>query len=325
LAPTPSTPSCWADLRVVALAGGVGGARLAYGLAALLPPEQLSIIVNTGDDFENLGLTICPDVDTVTYTLAGLSNLETGWGIAGDSFHTLDQLRQLGEDVWFHLGDRDLATHLLRTRWLQGGGRLTDFTHELCKQLGIGPAILPMTDDPCHTMVLTELGELDFQTYFVRHAWQPRILSLRWDGLERAKPTPEVLASLKAAHLVVLCPSNPFVSIDPILKLPGLPGLIAAKTCVAVSPIIAGQAVKGPAAKMFAELGIPASAFSIAQHYQDLLKGIVLDDADTGLVERIQTLGMQAIAMPTLMKDLPERIEVARGVLEFGAHLLGRN
>jgi len=313
--PTPS-------LKVVALAGGVGGAKLAQGLALSLSPAQLCVIVNSGDDFEYLGLTICPDLDTVTYTLANLANPETGWGIASDTFHCLANLEKLGEETWFRLGDRDLATHIYRTTRLRAGERLTVITQKISHNLGIEHTILPMCDTSCRTMVMTPQGEMDFQTYFVRYGWQPVIQGFRWEGIESACPSGEVLAALQAADLVVICPSNPFVSIDPILNLPGIKQIIHTKTTLAVSPIIGGEVVKGPAAKMFRELGIQPSALSVAEHYQGLLTGFILDSVDASLIEAVNALGMTACAMPTLMSGTAERVTVAQGVPQFGVQLL---
>ena len=311
-------------LRVTALAGGVGGARLAQGLAALLPAEQLSIIVNTGDDFEHLGLAICPDLDTVTYTLAGLSNPTVGWGLVDESFHCLEALEKLGGPTWFKLGDRDLATHLMRTHLLHSGMSLTQATRQIAATLGVRHAILPMSDQPVHTRVITDQGEMDFQEYFVYRQWQPRLNGLRWEGIEDAQPAPEALAALQQADLVVFCPSNPFVSIDPILLLPGVREALKKRPVVAVSPILGGNAVKGPAAKMFHELGIRPSAVAVAEHYRDLLTGFVLDEIDTDLRSEVEALGMAACAIPSLMPVLAERIAVARGVLAFAARFVGR-
>ena len=310
------------SLRVVALAGGVGGAKLAHGFAAALHPNQLSIIVNTGDDFEHLGLYICPDLDTVTYTLANIANPETGWGIVGDTSNCLESLEKLGADSWFRLGDHDLATHLFRSWLIQSGERLTTITQKICQRLGIQHVILPMCDTPCRTVVSTVKGEMDFQTYFVRYEWQPKIKGFRWEGLENAYPSPEVIASLEAADLIIFCPSNPFVSIDPILQLPDVKKIIRTKTTIAVSPIIGGKVVKGPAAKMFRELDIPASALSVAQHYQGLLSGFILDIIDTNLLNKVNALGIKAISMPIMMKGYIERVAVANNILQFGTYLL---
>lgn len=307
---------------VVALAGGVGGARLAHGLVQLLPPERLSIIVNTGDDFEHWGLTICPDLDTVLYTLADVANPETGWGLADETFNCLEAMGRLHGPDWFRLGDRDLATHLLRTQALRAGARLTEATARLAAAFGVRHPLLPMTDDRCRTLVLTDAGELSFQDYFVRQRWQPAVRGFRWDGGETARPTPEALAALAGADLVIFCPSNPFVSIDPILNLPGVREAVAARPALAVSPILGGAVVKGPAAKMYRELGREPSALAVAEHYRGLLAGFVLDAVDAALEPAVAALGMAARALPTLMPGLPERIRTARAVLDFGATLL---
>ncbi|MBN1259602.1 MAG: 2-phospho-L-lactate transferase [Anaerolineae bacterium] len=307
----------FANLNVAALAGGVGGARLAQGLAAILPPERLHIIVNTGDDFEHLGLTICPDLDTVMYTLSGLANPKTGWGIAGDTFTCLEAIQRRGGPGWFNLGDRDLATHILRTQWLHEGQRLTEVTARLATALGVPCALLPMCDTPYQTQVITAAGTLPFQEYFVHQRCRPEVRAFRWEGADVAQPTPEVMAALEQADLVIFCPSNPFVSIAPILNLPGVKEAISRRASVAVSPILGGEAVKGPAAKMFRELGIAPSAVAVAERYAGLLTGFVLDSVDAGLAPAVAALGMATCVMPTLMPGLDERIAVARGVLEF--------
>ncbi len=310
------------ELNVVALAGGVGGARLAHGLAQILPPERLSIVVNTGDDFEHWGLTICPDLDTVMYTLGGVANPQTGWGRAGETFNCLDSIEALGGPAWFHLGDRDLATHLLRTQWLREGYALTEVTQQLTDALGIGPVVLPMADEPYRTRVLSDEGDLGFQTYFVKRRCEPAVYGFRWNNPEDAQPTSAVMTALDQADLVVICPSNPFVSIDPILSLPGLRERIAAHPTVAMSPILGGDVVKGPAAKMFRELGAEPSALAVAEHYRNLLAGFVLDKVDADLVPAVEALGMAAQAMPTLMVDPAQRAPVARETLAFAATLL---
>ncbi len=309
-------------LNVVALAGGVGGARLADGLAHVLPPEHLTVVVNTGDDFEHWGLTICPDLDTVMYTLGGVANPETGWGHVDETFHCLDAMEELGGPTWFHLGDRDLATHLLRTQWLRAGARLTDVTRRLSEALGVGPTILPMSDQPYRTHVLTDEGELPFQTYFVKRRCEPVVYGFRWADPEGAKPPPEVNAALDQADLVVVCPSNPFVSVDPILDMPGVREALRARPTVAVSPILGGDVVKGPAAKMFRELGTEPSAVAVAAYYRDFLEGFVLDAMDVDLVPDAEALGMAARAVPTLMVDPATRPSVARDVLTFATSLL---
>ncbi len=312
----------WETLNVVALAGGVGGAKLAYGLSRLLPPEQLAVIVNTGDDFKHLGLTICPDLDTVTYTLAERDNPETGWGLVDETFHCLAAIENLGGPAWFQLGDRDLATHLLRTHALQEGARLTEVTAKLARAMGVTHSILPATDDVWRTQVLTDEGTLPFQTYFVKRHWEPVVRGFQWVGVGVAGPTPEVRWRLRRADLIVICPSNPFVSIDPILNLPDVREWVGAKRTVAVSPILGGEVVKGPAAKMCRELGITPSAVSVACHYADVLDGFVLDAMDQDLVPEVEALGMAARAMPTMMDSPGTRVSVARDVLGFAASLL---
>ena len=309
------------NLKVAALAGGVGGARLVDGLAAVLPPERLRVIVNTGDDFEHCGLTICPDLDTVMYTLAGRANPETGWGLVGETFHCLEALTQLGGPAWFRLGDRDLATHLLRTAWLRAGTRLTEVTQRLAAALGVCAALLPMSDQPFRTYVHTDEGTLPFQDYFVRRRWQPVVQGFSWQGVDIARPTPEVMEALAWANLIVICPSNPFVSIGPILALPGVREAVAQRATVAVSPILGGQAVKGPAAKMFRELGIAPSATATAAHYGELLAGFVLDVTDAALEPDVRALGQAVCVVPTLMTDHATRSGLAREVLAFGARL----
>ncbi len=310
------------EQNVVALAGGVGGARLAHGLAQVLPPERLSVVVNTGDDFEHWGLTICPDLDTVMYTLGGVANPETGWGHVDETFHCLETMEDLGGPAWFHLGDRDLATHLLRTQWLREGFRLTEVTRRLSEPLGVGPAILPMSDQPYRTNVLTDEGELPFQTYFVKRRCEPVVYGFRWDDPAGATLPPEVDAALDQADLIVICPSNPFVSIDPILDMPGVREVLRTRPTVAVSPILGGDVVKGPAAKMFRELGTEPSAVAVAAYYQEFLDGFVLDALDVELVPDVAALGMAARAVPTLMIDPDVRPSVAPDVLTFAASLL---
>ena len=311
------------ELNVIALAGGVGGARMACGLAALLPPERLTVIVNTGDDFTHWGLTICPDIDTVLYNLAGLANPKTGWGLRAESYTCLAAVEKLGGPGWFRLGDRDLATHLMRTEMLRGGARLTEATRRLADNLGIRHAVLPMSDTPCPTIVISDEGELDFQTYFVQRACEPPVRALRWENADTAEATPEVQAALEKADLVVICPSNPFVSIDPILNLPGVRAAVRSIPTLAISPILGGRTIKGPAAKMFAELGhaTAPTARDVAAYYQDLLDGFVLDQLDSDLTSQIEALGVKAAAMPTLMLDLARQTQVARGMLKFGARL----
>jgi LPPG:FO 2-phospho-L-lactate transferase len=308
---------------ILALAGGVGGARLADGLAALLGRE-LVVVVNTGDDFEHLGLSISPDLDTVMYTLAGIANPETGWGIAGESWNFLEQIGRLGGPDWFRLGDRDLATHVLRTERLRRE-RLTTITADLCRRLGIAARVLPMCDAPVRTMVETEGGPLAFQDYFVRLRCAPSVRGFAFVGAERAEPSPEIRAALGDAGLaaILLCPSNPFVSIDPILAVPGLKALLRGRgvPIVAVSPIIAGAAVKGPAAKMMQELGLEVSALAIAEHYRGFIDALLVDESDAALAPRIERLGIAAPVAPTLMRTREDRRRLAARCLEIAEGL----
>lgn len=299
---------------IVAFAGGVGGAKLADGLARCLPPENLTIIVNTGDDFEHWGLKICPDLDTVCYTLAGLANAETGWGRSDETFTALENIAHLGGANWFRIGDRDLATHIERTHRLRSGQSLSQVTRDFCRAWGIGPTVLPMTDDRVATMVNTvEQGELAFQEYFVHQHCQPQVKSFRFDGVEAAQPAPGALDAIHKADAIVFCPSNPWVSIDPILAV--LPEI--RKKIVAVSPIIGGQAIKGPAAKMFAELGVAPSALAVAKHYGESITGFVLDTVDAHLADEIRQLGIRPLVVNTIMKTTLEREKLAQDVLNF--------
>ena len=307
--------------HVVALAGGVGGAKLAHGLARALPAGALTVIVNTGDDFEHLGLPISPDLDTVMYTLAGLANPATGWGQVGETWNFLGALERLGGPAWFRLGDRDLATHFERRRRLAAGETLTQVTAALGRALGIGPTVLPMTDDRLRTLVQTDAGELVFQEYFVHRQCAPRVSGFRFAGAETAQPTPAVLAALDAADLVVMCPSNPFVSIGPILLLPGVAERLAARPTLAVSPIVGGKALKGPAAKMLDELGLDVSALAVARRYAaaGVISGFVLDRVDAALEAEVRALGLATLVADTVMSSEADRARLAREVLAFAA------
>lgn len=305
-------------MNLLALAGGVGGAKLAHGLAQILPPEDLTIIVNTGDDFEHWGLTICPDLDTVCYTLAGLANPDTGWGRAGETFRALEEIGRLGAPTWFRLGDRDLATHIERTRRLKEGQTLTQITRDFCQAWGIQHTVLPMSDQPVRTMVDTiEYGELPFQEYFVKHQCKPRVRGFRFAGIESARPTPDIQKALKKADAIVICPSNPWVSIDPILAVLHPSSFLPHLSFIAISPIIGGKTVKGPAAKMFAELGIEPSALAVAEHYRGLLTGFVLDNIDAAFAPRLQAIGLQICITNTLMKSESDRRTLAQDVLNL--------
>lgn len=309
---------------VVALAGGVGGARLAHGLAGI-EDVALSVVVNTGDDFEHLGLTICPDLDTVLYTLAGRANRAQGWGLEAESWAFLDQIGQLGGPDWFRLGDRDLALHVLRTQRLRDGARLTEVMADFAQRLGLRAALLPMADEPVRTLVDAAGGELPFQDYFVRLRCEPPVRGFRFAGIAAARLTPEVKAALAAADLaaVVVCPSNPFVSVAPVLAVPGLRAAIVAAGApvVAVSPIIGGAAVKGPAAKMLGELGLEVSALGVACGYIGFADGFVLDTADRDLAPAIEALGLRTMVTDALMRDEADRVRLAGECLAFAAAL----
>lgn len=305
-------------MNVVALAGGVGGAKLADGLQRLLG-EQLTVVVNTGDDLDLHDLRICPDLDTVLYTLAGIANAETGWGIAGDTFHNLEMLSRLGGEDWFQLGDRDLATHLVRTQMLRSGHTLTQVTRYLSRALGVRATILPMTDARVATMVSTSAGELSFQEYFVHRRWQPVLKAYRFHGIEKARVTPEITAAVTAAELIVICPSNPFVSIDPIVNVGGMRSLLqrARVPRIAVTPLIGGAAVKGPAAKMFAELGMEPTSVQVAKLYRSVIDRFVLDRVDEADAPTIKGLGLRVWVTNTLMDTPPARERLARELIEW--------
>jgi LPPG:FO 2-phospho-L-lactate transferase len=309
------------NLAIVALAGGVGGAKLVDGMAELLDPDHLTVVVNTGDDFEHLGLYICPDLDTICYTLAGIANPDTGWGRADETWHALESMESLEGITWFRLGDRDLGLHIERTRRLHAGELLSQITSSFCQLLGVAPWVLPATDCRAPTFVKTLQGEMTFQEYFVYRKCQPQVTGFRFVGTEIAVPAPGVLEAIYSADLVIVCPSNPWVSIDPILAIPGVRDAVANRPVLAVSPIIGGATVKGPAAKMFTELGIQPSALAVASHYLDLLTGFVLDCVDEGQKKAIQELGIQPLVTNTLMKTSQDRFRLAQEVIEFGARL----
>ena len=302
-------------MKIVALAGGVGGAKLADGLAQILPPEDLTIIVNTGDDFEHYGLYICPDLDTVCYTLAGLANPETGWGRVNETWNVIENASKLGGPYWFRLGDQDLGTHLERTRRLNEGQTLTQITKDFCNAWRIDHIILPMSDQPVRTIVSTDEGELAFQEYFVHRRCEPRVKGFRFDGVDLAEPAYGVCEALQSADAIIICPSNPWVSIDPILKV--ISRWERGKPIIAVSPIIGGQTVKGPAAKMYRELGIEPSALAVANHYHGLATGFVLDKIDEQLEGAIKGLNMRTLVTNTLMNSLDSRGQLAKDIVTF--------
>jgi LPPG:FO 2-phospho-L-lactate transferase len=311
-------------MKVVALAGGVGGAKLAEGLAQILPPGDLTVVVNTGDDFEHFGLQICPDLDTVCYTLAGIANPATGWGRSDESWQALEAIGEFGGPTWFRIGDRDLGLHLERTRRLRSGQSLAQVTRHFCQVWGIGACILPMSNDKVPTWVYTDEGELPFQEYFVHRQCHPRVSGFLFRGVEQANPTPGVIEALDKTDLVVICPSNPWVSVGPILALPGVKQTIKTSGCpvVAVSPIIGGQAVKGPAAKMYLELGIEPSALSVARHYGNLLSGFIFDRIDAGQTDAIHSLKILPFSTDTIMNTAADRHRLSAETLAFGQQLL---
>lgn len=304
------------SLNVVALVGGVGGAKLAHGLAQILEPGRLTVIVNTGDDLWYYGLRVCPDLDTVTYTLAGLVDPEKGWGVSGDTFGTLAALKRYGEDVWFGVGDRDFATHLLRTRALMNGESLTAVTRKLTTALEIRHTILPMTDAVVATKISTvEYGELDFQDYFVHYRWQPTAQRIRFDGVERALVSPDAARAIAGADVIMFGPSNPWLSIAPILAVPGMRARLTARAVprVALSPIVGGEAIKGPAAKLMAELGYPVTAAAVAEYYTGVINGFVYDERDVDL--KIDE--PRAVTFDTIMRTDDDRAALARKILEW--------
>lgn len=309
--------------RIVALAGGVGGAKLAYGLSKIVPAEDFSIIVNTGDDFEMFGLRICPDLDTVCYTLAGIANEITGWGRKNETWNCFHALEELDSPTWFRLGDTDLALHLERTRLSDEGVSLTEITNTLCKKMGIAPNIYPMTDDQVTTIISTkEYGDLSFQEYFVKYHFTPTMTGYRFDGAEWAKTSDKVLKALDQADFVIICPSNPWVSIMPILSIKPIYEALMRKTVVAVSPIIGGAALKGPAAKMYTEMGITPSAMEVARQYKKIIKGFVLDYVDAEQSKTIEQWGIISLATDTIMVDNEARERLAREVMNFSLRLI---
>jgi LPPG:FO 2-phospho-L-lactate transferase len=313
---------------VLAVCGGVGGAKLALGLQHALPPGELATLVNTGDDFTHLGLRICPDLDTVLYTLAGVVHPQQGWGRAEETFGFMAELRRQGGPEWFLLGDRDLVVHVERTRRLAAGERLTAVTADLAQRFGVPSRILPMTDSEVATLLETDAGPLEFQHYFVRLRCEPQVRSLSFAGAVQARPSPELTAVLRGSALraIILCPSNPFLSIDPVLAVPGMRAALRAARVpiVAVSPLIGGRAVKGPTAKIMRELGLQAGSGSILRHYAGLIDGLVVDAADAadaGTLEAAAAAGVAVAAERTLMQSLDDRIRVARAALSMAEAL----
>lgn len=310
------------DAKVLALCGGVGGAKLALGLYRVLAPGRLTVAINTGDDFEHLGLHVSPDIDTVTYTLAGLNDTERGWGLADESWNFMAALGRLGGEKWFNLGDRDLATHVLRTIQLKEGRSLSEITAGFAARLGIEAHLLPMSDDPVRTKVSTPEGELDFQRYFVERQCAPEVRAITFEGVADARPHPALMQALADSSLaaIVICPSNPYLSVDPLLALPGLREALASAPppVIAVSPIVGGAAVKGPTAKIMCELNLPVTTASVAEHYRGLVDGLVIDESDAA---EAATLDLPVLATGTVMHTVEDKERLARAVLDF-AHSL---
>ncbi|MFT5483849.1 MAG: LPPG:FO 2-phospho-L-lactate transferase [Halieaceae bacterium] len=310
-----------ADSKVLAISGGVGGAKLALGLARELSANQLSFVVNTGDDFEHLGLHISPDIDSVLYGLAQLNDTDRGWGLAAETWSMMEAMANLGGETWFQLGDRDLATHLFRTQALSRGETLSQACRQLGLALGVEHLVMPMSDQPVGTVVLTDEGPMEFQHYFVRRQCQPAVSGIEFSGIDRASPNPEVMSMLEdpALRAVIICPSNPFVSVDPILGLPGLRNALKKTSAkiIAVSPIVGGAAIKGPAAKMLAELGLEVSAASVCRHYEDFLDSFVIDELDVTLKHSLEELGLEVAVTNTMMTTLDDKKRLARFVLDL--------
>jgi LPPG:FO 2-phospho-L-lactate transferase len=305
----------------LALTGGIGGAKLALGLSRSLADEEIAFVVNTGDDFTHLGLHISPDIDTLTYTLAGVNNPETGWGRRDETWNFMEKLRSLDSEQWFLLGDKDLALNSERTLRLKAGESLSEVTTALAASLGVRQRIAPMSDDPVATRVLTDDGELDFQHYFVREKCEPRVRGIRFEGADRAAISPRLAEWLDAPALkgVIICPSNPYLSVDPMLAVSRL----RQKLCdcgapvIAVSPVVGGAAIKGPTVKIMQELGVPNTATRVAEHYRDFLSGFVIDEADRAECESIENLGMKVLVTNTIMKSLEDRVQLAEACLAF--------
>ena len=306
-------------MKITTLAGGIGASKLLLGLASVMLPEDITIIANTGDDIELFGLRISPDIDTVTYTLAGVVNEGTGWGLKDDTFECLRWLARYGEASWFNLGDRDLATHIFRTNQLRSGRSLSDVTDVIRRSLGVRSTILPMTDAYTPTRVITDEGEMHFQEYFVRRRCEPRVRGVRFDHIEFAEPAPGVVSAILEAEAVIICPSNPFISIGPILAVPGVRDALreTRATVAAITPIIGGKALKGPAADMLRDLGHEVSASAVAAMYSDLLDVFILDETDAETAAYIQALGMRVFSTDTVMNTLDDKQHLAQWVLEI--------
>jgi len=305
-------------MKVAALAGGIGASKFLVGLAAVMDPDDITVIANTGDDIELFGLRICPDIDTVTYSLAGLVNQNTGWGLEGDTFQLLNWLARYGETAWFNLGDRDLATHIYRTNQLRRGISLAEVTDQIRESLGVPSKILPMCNDYTPTRVITDEGEMHFQEYFVRRRCEPRVKEIRFEGIEASQPPAAVLDAILDADALVVCPSNPLISIGPILAVPGVRDALrrTKATSIAITPIIGGRALKGPAAEMLRDLGHEVSARGVAAMYRDFLDIFVVDETDSETAVDIRALGMQVFSADTVMNNSEDKKCLARFVLQ---------
>ena len=305
-------------MKVTALAGGIGASKFLLGLASVMPPEDITIIANTGDDIELFGLRVCPDIDTVTYTLGSVINEDTGWGLKDDTFESLGWLARYGEASWFNLGDRDLSTHIFRTNQLRNGRSLSEVTDRIRRALGVQSTILPMTDAYTPTRMITDEGEMHFQEYFVRRRCEPRVREIRFDNIESAEPAPGVLNSILEADTVIICPSNPFISIGPILAVPGVRESLGETqaTVVAITPIIGGTALKGPAADMLRDLGYQVSALAVAAMYREFIDVFVLDEQDASIETEVKSHTSQLVVTNTVMNTLEDKQKLARRVLE---------
>lgn len=306
-------------MKIAALAGGIGASKLLLGMYRTMDPEQLTIIVNTGDDVVLHGLCISPDLDIVTYTLAGLVNAETGWGFRDETFRALDQLAIYGHPQWFHLGDRDLATHIHRTEMLRGGSSLSATAESIRQALGVRAKILPMTDDPVPTTIETNEGRLHFQEYLVKRRAEPRVRAILFEGIEQARPAPGVLEALESASCIVICPSNPLISTGPILAVPGVRDALRKRRArvIAVSPIVGGKSLKGPSDQMLAELGHQVSALGVARLYQDICGTMVIDPVDSAYGPQIESLGTDVIVHSTVMRTTADKELLAQRLLQF--------
>ncbi|MEM7468312.1 MAG: 2-phospho-L-lactate transferase [Pseudomonadota bacterium] len=309
------------DGKLLAVTGGVGGAKLCLGLSKILSPKQCAFVVNVGDDFTHFGLHIAPDIDTLTYTLSGLSNQIQGWGREGETWHFIEAMKKLGGDAWFNLGDADLAMHVFRSECLKSGMRLSEVSAKIAERLGIQHAIMPVTDDSVPTVIETDSGPLPFQEYFVKLRCEPTVNGFAFANADAAQISPELRQWLGDPALkgVVICPSNPYISIDPLLAAGGFGRIIKDLDVpvVAVSPIVHGAAVKGPTAKIMTELQVPSTALAVAEHYRDLLDGFVVDEQDAALAAQISEIGLNTIAAQTVMVTLADKIHLAKVVMDF--------